>query len=58
MFKGLVQASVVILADAGQAASGAQTTANQALSAALAAQACCDANTQRIDRMFQESQQK
>ena len=44
--------------DARQAASNAQTTANQALSAAQAAQACCDATNQRIDRMFENAQQK
>jgi hypothetical protein len=39
-------------------ASGAQSTANQALSAANAAQACCDATNERVDRMFEQSQQK
>jgi len=43
---------------AQQAAQGAQSTADQALRAAQQAQACCDANTQRIDRMFQETQTK
>jgi hypothetical protein len=43
---------------AQQAASGAQSTANQALQAAQAAQACCDATNQRLDRMFEQSQQK
>jgi hypothetical protein len=43
---------------ARQTATAAQTTANQALSAAQAAQACCDATNQRLDRMFEESQQK
>lgn len=41
-----------------QAATGAQSTANQALQAAQAAQACCDATNQRLDRMFEASQQK
>jgi hypothetical protein len=44
--------------EARQLASGAQTTANQALSAAQDAQACCDATNQRLDRMFEQSQQK
>jgi hypothetical protein len=44
--------------EARQLAQGAQSTANQALSAAQDAQACCDATNQRIDRMFEESQQK
>jgi hypothetical protein len=39
-------------------ASGAQSTANQALQAAQAAQACCDATNQRVDRMFEQSQAK
>ena len=43
---------------AQQAASGAQSTANQALQAAQAAQACCDATNQRLDRMFEQTQQK
>ncbi|HEY5568774.1 MAG TPA: Lpp/OprI family alanine-zipper lipoprotein [Gammaproteobacteria bacterium] len=44
--------------EARQAASGAQSTANQALSAAQDAQACCDATNQRLDRMFEQQQQK
>ena len=41
-----------------QLASGAQSTANQALSAAQNAQACCDATNQRVDRMFEQINQK
>lgn len=44
--------------EARQLASGAQSTANQALRAAQDAQACCDATNQRVDRMFEQSQQK
>ena len=44
--------------EARQLASGAQSTANQALSGAQDAQACCDATNQRLDRMFEQSQQK
>lgn len=44
--------------EARQLAQGAQTTANQALSAAQDAQACCDATNQRVDRMFEELNQK
>lgn len=44
--------------EARQLASGAQSTANQALSAAQDAQACCDATNQRLDRMFEQTQQK
>lgn len=40
------------------AASSAMSTANQALTAAQDAQACCDANRQRMDQMFDEIQQK
>ncbi len=43
---------------AAKAATGAQSTADQALSAATAAQACCDANRDRLERMFQKSQSK
>jgi hypothetical protein len=44
--------------EARNLAQGSQTTANQALREAQAAQACCDATNQRIDRAFEESQQK
>jgi Alanine-zipper, major outer membrane lipoprotein len=44
--------------EARQLASGAQSTANQALTAAQNAQACCDATNQRLDRMFEQSNQK
>lgn len=44
--------------EARQMAQGAQTTANQALRAAQDAQSCCDATNQKIDRMFEQSQQK
>ena len=43
---------------AAQAAAGAQSTADQAMSAASAAQACCDANRDRLERMFQKSMSK
>jgi len=43
---------------AAQAAASAQSTADQALSAATEAQACCDANRDRLERMFQRSQAK
>ena len=44
--------------EAQQTASSAQSTANQALQEAQAAQACCDATNQRVDRMFDELQTK
>ncbi|MDH5584615.1 MAG: alanine-zipper protein, partial [Gammaproteobacteria bacterium] len=43
---------------AGQAAAAAQRTADQALSAATAAQACCDANRESMERMFKKSMSK
>ncbi|MEL6300295.1 MAG: Lpp/OprI family alanine-zipper lipoprotein [Pseudomonadota bacterium] len=43
---------------ASQQAASAASTANQALSAANSAQSCCDANTERLERMFQRSMQK
>ena len=36
----------------------ANQTANQAGQAAKAAQACCDANSEKIDRAFQKSMGK
>ena len=43
---------------ASQQAASAQSAANQALSAANSAQSCCDANTERLERMFQRSMSK
>ncbi|MDX1482062.1 MAG: Lpp/OprI family alanine-zipper lipoprotein [Woeseiaceae bacterium] len=43
---------------AAQAAASAQRTADQALAAATEAQSCCEANRDRIERMFQQSQRK
>jgi hypothetical protein len=43
---------------AAQAASSAQRTADQALAAATAAQACCEANKESMERMFQKSMSK
>lgn len=43
---------------AAQAARNAQATADEALSAAEEAQSCCDANRDRIERMFQRSMSK
>jgi hypothetical protein len=45
-------------AAAQQAATSAQNSANQALSAAQAAQQCCDANSAKMDRMFEKSMSK
>lgn len=43
---------------ATQAASAAQSTADQALSAATEAQACCEANRESMERMFQKTMSK
>jgi outer membrane lipoprotein-sorting protein len=43
---------------ASQAASAAQSTADQALSASTEAQACCEANRESMERMFQKSMSK
>ena len=43
---------------ASQAAASAQSTADQALAAATAAQACCEANKESMERMFQKSMSK
>ena len=40
------------------AAANAQSTADRALSAANSAQSCCDANRDRLERMFQKSMSK
>ena len=52
------QAASESSAAAEQMASEAQRTADEALSAANAAQASSDANTERLERMFEESQAK
>jgi hypothetical protein len=43
---------------ASQAASAAQSTADRALSAATESQACCEANRESMERMFQKSMSK
>jgi len=43
---------------AAQSAAAAQSTADQALSAAKEAQACCEANRESMERMFQKSMSK
>lgn len=46
-------------AEAAQAAANqAQQTATNALEAAREAKQCCKANSQRLERMFEESQRK
>jgi hypothetical protein len=43
---------------AAQAAASAQSTADQALAAATESQACCEANRESMERMFQKSMSK
>jgi hypothetical protein len=43
---------------ASQAAAAAQSTADQALAAATEAKACCEANRESMERMFQKSMSK
>jgi hypothetical protein len=43
---------------AAQAASAAQSTADRAMSAATESQACCEANRESMERMFQKSMSK
>ncbi|HET6629406.1 MAG TPA: Lpp/OprI family alanine-zipper lipoprotein [Woeseiaceae bacterium] len=43
---------------AAQAAREAQQTAEEALAAAEEAQSCCEANRDRLERMFQQSMSK
>ena len=56
--KSAAEAARATADSAAQAARGAQSTADQALSAASAAQSCCDANRDRLERMFQKSMSK
>ncbi|MGW8368233.1 MAG: Lpp/OprI family alanine-zipper lipoprotein [Gammaproteobacteria bacterium] len=44
--------------DAKQMAAAAQSAADQAGRAAQAAQACCNRNSEKIDRMFEKAQRK
>lgn len=56
--KSAAEAARAAADSAAQAARAAQSTADQALAAAREAQACCDANRDRLERMFQRSQAK
>jgi outer membrane murein-binding lipoprotein Lpp len=56
--KSAADAASAAAASAQQTAAGAQSAANQALNAANQAQSCCDANSEKMDRMFQRSQSK
>ena len=56
--KSTAEAARAAADSAAQAAAAAQRTADQALAAATEAQACCDANRERLERMFQKSMSK
>jgi hypothetical protein len=56
--KSTAEAARAAVDSAAQAAASAQSTADQALAAASEAQACCDANRDRLERMFQKSMSK
>ena len=56
--KSAAEAARASADSAAQAAASAQSTADQALSAATEAQACCDANRDRMEKMFQKSMSK
>ncbi len=56
--KSSAEAARAAADSAAQAASNAQSTADRALSAATGAQACCDANRDRMERMFEKSMSK
>jgi molybdopterin biosynthesis enzyme len=56
--KSTAEAARAAVDGAAQAAASAQSTADQALAAASEAQACCDANRDRLERMFQKSMSK
>lgn len=56
--KSAAEAARAAADSASRAAASAQSTADRALSAANAAQSCCDANRDRLERMFQKSMSK
>ena len=56
--KSAAEAARAAADSAAQAAARAQSTADQALAAAGEAQSCCDANRDRLERMFQKSMSK
>ena len=56
--KSAAEAARAAADSAAQSAAAAQSTADQALAAAQEAMACCEANRDRLERMFQRSMQK
>jgi hypothetical protein len=58
MLEQQVASSSSNASSAVNAAAAAQTTADEALALAASSQACCDATNEKLDRMFQSSQNK
>jgi hypothetical protein len=56
--EGLAMQAQSMARDAQASADRANQTADAALQTAEGAQACCDANTERMDRMFRKSMYK
>lgn len=56
--KSAAEAARAAADSATQAARAAQSTADRAMSAASAAQNCCDANRDRLERMFDKTVKK
>ena len=56
--KSTAEAANTAAADAKRMAANAQNTAQSAAQAASAAQACCNANTEKLERMFRKSMAK
>jgi len=56
--KSAAEAARAAADSAAQSAAAAQSTADQALAAAQEAMACCEANRDRLERMFQRGMQK
>jgi hypothetical protein len=56
--KSAAEAARAAADSAAQAAASAQSTADRALSAASDSQRCCDANRDRMEKMFQKSMSK
>jgi membrane-bound lytic murein transglycosylase len=56
--KSSAQTAASDAADAKRMSANAQNTANSAAQAAAAAQSCCDANSEKLERMFRKSMSK
>lgn len=56
--KSSIDAAAQAASQASQAAQAASSEANRATAAAQTSQQCCDANTEKMDRMFRRSVSK